>query len=163
MESLILYFSRADENYNVGYVEKGNTEIVAEYIQEFTNATLFQVLPAFPYSKDYDTVIEEAKMRQRTHNAPIVKKVEDLKNYDTIYIGTPVYWDALPEEMVTALKNLDFTNKQVKLFVTHEGSGIASIPEQIKEICPSVTISSSIAIVGSHPIESKEEIHKWVS
>ena len=41
--SLIIYFSRADENYAVGYIDKGNTEIVAEYVQKYTDADLFKV------------------------------------------------------------------------------------------------------------------------
>jgi len=41
-KSLIIYFSRADENYSVGYVDKGNTEIAAEYVKEFTNADMFK-------------------------------------------------------------------------------------------------------------------------
>ncbi len=64
-KSLIIYFSRADENYAVGYIDKGNTEILAEYIQEFTNADMFKVEPLVPYSKDYRTCIEEAKHRVR--------------------------------------------------------------------------------------------------
>ena len=45
MKSLIIYFSRADENYAVGYIDKGNTEIVAEYVQELTGADMFKVEP----------------------------------------------------------------------------------------------------------------------
>ena len=55
MKSLIIYFSRADENYAVGYIDKGNTEIVAEYVQELTGADMFKVEPAVPYAKDYKT------------------------------------------------------------------------------------------------------------
>ena len=64
-KSLIIYFSRANENYAVGYIDKGNTEILAEYIQELTNADMFKVEPTVPYSKDYKTCIEEAKHRVR--------------------------------------------------------------------------------------------------
>ena len=60
-KSLIIYFSRADENYSVGYVDKGNTEYIAEYVKEFTNADMFKVEPLIPYSKDYQACIKEAK------------------------------------------------------------------------------------------------------
>ena len=43
-KSLIIYFSRADENYAVGYIDKGNTEVIAEYVQELTNADMFKVV-----------------------------------------------------------------------------------------------------------------------
>ena len=68
-KSLIIYFSRADENYAVGWVDKGNTEIVAEFVQELTGADMFKVEPAVPYAADYNTCIQEAK--QRIGNAPI--------------------------------------------------------------------------------------------
>lgn len=62
-KSLIIYFSRADENYTVGYIDKGNTEIVAEYVQELTGADMFKVEPLIPYAADYNTCIKEAKER----------------------------------------------------------------------------------------------------
>ena len=60
-KSLVIYFSRADENYNLGYVDKGNTEYIAEYVRDFTGADLFKVEPEVPYPTDYNTCIEEAK------------------------------------------------------------------------------------------------------
>lgn len=89
-KSLIIYFSRADENYAVGYIDKGNTAYIAEFVQEITNADMFKVEPLVPYSKDYNTCIEEAK--QRVNNAPIKEKLEDITSYEVIYIMTPIYW-----------------------------------------------------------------------
>ena len=82
-KSLIIYYSRADENYSVGYVEKGNTEYVAEYVKEFTNADMFKVEPLVPYSKDYETCIKEAK--ERIGNAPIKEAINDISMYEVIY------------------------------------------------------------------------------
>ena len=67
MKELILYFSRADENYFGGslkYIDKGNTEIVAEKAAAITGADLFKVEPVKPYSADYNTCIEQAKSAQ---------------------------------------------------------------------------------------------------
>ena len=53
MKSIIIYFSRADENYFGGslkYIEKGNTEVIAEFIQDLTGADMFKVEPLVPYS-----------------------------------------------------------------------------------------------------------------
>lgn len=50
-----------------------------------------------------------------------------------IYIGSPVYWNNMPEEMVTVLKDIDFTGKVIRPFTTHEGSGLGNIPNQIKK------------------------------
>ena len=70
-KSLIIYFSRADENYSVGYIDKGNTEVVAEYVRDITGADMFKAEPLVPYAKDYSTCIKEAK--ERIGNAPIKK------------------------------------------------------------------------------------------
>ena len=92
-KSLIIYFSRADENYAVGYIDKGNTEIVAEFVQELTGADMFKVEPVVPYAKDYNTCIREAK--QRIGNAPIKEKPTDISAYDTVFIMSPIYWGHL--------------------------------------------------------------------
>ena len=63
-KSLVIYFFRADENYAVGYIEKGNTEIVAEYIRDIIGADLFKIEGVKRYSADYQTCIEEAKERK---------------------------------------------------------------------------------------------------
>ena len=162
MKSLVIYFSRADENYAVGYINKGNTEVVAEYIRDITGADLFKVEPLIPYAKDYETAIEEAKDRQASHNAPIKENVPDISNYDVIYIGAPVYWGIMPEEMVTALKDLNFAGKTVRPFTTHEGSGLASIPSQIMKICAGANVTNGLAIRGSSVNTSKSIIENWI-
>ena len=161
--SIIIYFSRADENYGVGYTTKGNTEYVAEFIQKNTGADIFKVEPATPYAKDYDTAVEEAKQRQKTHQAPIKAPVPDISKYDTIYIGSPVYWSYMPEELKNALTGLDFTGKTIRLFTTHEGSGLGSIPGQLRDVCPDAKFGKPLAIVGQEASKSEDEVKKWLS
>lgn len=152
--SLIIYFSRADENYAVGYIDKGNTEIVAEYVQKLTNADMFKVEPLVPYAKDYMTCIEEAK--QRIGNAPIKEDIKDISKYKVIYIMSPIYWGTYAPELGTALKNLDFTGKIVRVISTHEGSGLANIVNDIKRICKgAIVLDDAIAIKGSQAKNSK--------
>lgn len=164
-KSIIIYFSRADENYFGGamrYVEKGNTEIIAEYIRDITGGDMFKVEPLEKYSENYMTCIEEAKVRTRTHHAPIKENVPDLSPYEVIYIGAPVYWGGMPEEMFTALKDLDYSGKIIRPFVTHEGSGLSSIPSQLKSICTGATVESGIAITGSTVNSARNKIEDWI-
>lgn len=161
-KSIVIYFSRADENYAVGYIEKGNTEVIAEYIGDIVNCDIFKVEPSIPYSKDYNTCIREAEERQISHNAPITMSVPDLSSYEVIYIGSPVYWNVMPEELVTALSGLDFYGKVVRTFVTHEGSGLGGIPSQIKEICVGAELLNAIAIKGSDVNNAKSKIEEWI-
>ena len=161
-KSLVIYFSRADENYSVGYIDKGNTEVVAEYIKEIVGADLFKVEPLKPYSKDYNTCIEEAKERQANHDAKVKENVPDIKGYEVIYIGSPIYWGDMPEELVTALKDIDFTGKIIRPFTTHEGSGLGNVPNQIKNICEKATVTEGLAIKGSTVGSSKNKVEEWI-
>lgn len=161
MKSLIIYFSRADENYAVGYINKGNTEYVAEYVRDLTNADMFKVEPLIPYAKDYQTCIREAK--ERVGNAPIKEKVPDIAPYDVIYIMSPIYWGTYAPEMETALKDLDFSGKTIRVVTTHEGSGLANTVNDIKRICKGATVlDDAIAIKGTDAINSKDRLEKWV-
>ena len=160
-KSLIIYFSRADENYNVGYINKGNTEVVAEYVKEITNADMFKVEPLVPYAKDYKTAIEEAKMR--IGNAPIKNTINDISEYEIIYVMTPIYWGTYAPEIETALKDLDFTGKTVRIITTHEGSGLASVPNDIKRICKGANVDfNGLAIQGSTVKSSKNKVEEWI-
>ena len=161
-KSLIIYFSRADENYGVGFISKGNTEVIAEDIKELTGADIFKVEPAIPYASDYNTCINEARERQVSHNAPIKEKVPDISSYEVIYIGSPVYCGDMPEELVTALKDINFTGKIIRPFVTHEGSGLANIPSQIKAVCKGAEVTDGLAIKGSLVNSSKDKVEKWI-
>ena len=161
MKSLIIYFSRADENYAVGYIDKGNTEIVAEYVQELTGADMFKVEPEIPYAKDYKTCIEEAK--KRIGNAPIREKPGDISDYDTVFVMSPIYWGTYAPEVETALEGLDFSNKKVRVLCTHEGSGLSGMPADVKKMCKGADVETTgLAIKGSQAKESKDKVKAWL-
>ena len=158
---LIIYFSRADENYAVGWIDKGNTEIVAEFVQELTGADMFKVEPTVPYAKDYNTCIREAK--QRIGNAPIKEKLTDISAYDTVYVMSPIYWGTYAPEIETALEGLDFKGKYVRVVCTHEGSGLASMPSDVKKMCKGADVDlNGLAIVGSQAKNSKQKVTDWI-
>ncbi len=163
-KSLIIYFSRADENYfggSIKYVEKGNTEYIAEYVKEFTNADVFKVEPLVPYSEDYTTCTKEAK--ERIGNAPIKEVINDISKYEVIYIMTPIYWGTYAPELETAIKNLDFTNKIIRVVTTHEGSGLANVLKDVRKICVGANVlDDALAIVGSQAKDSKEKVKSWL-
>lgn len=160
-KSLIIYFSRADENYAVGYIDKGNTEIVAEYVRDMTGADMFKAEPLVPYSADYNTCIEEAK--KRVGNAPIKESLTDISAYDTIYIMSPIYWGTYAPELETAIKDLDFTGKKVRVITTHEGSGLASVVRDVKKNCKGAIVDEKgLAIKGSQAKNSKATVERWL-
>ena len=107
MNALIVFFSRADENYFGGsmkYVEVGNTEIAVGHITELTGFDSFKLEMVQPYSADYMTCIDEAKAHLRENARPALKKIPDVSDYDTIILAYPNYWGTMPMAVFSSLK-----------------------------------------------------------
>ena len=166
MSDLVIYFSRAGENYFGGVlknIEKGNTEVIAEYIQEFAGADLFKVEPKVDYPADYMECIDVAKKEQQSDARPEIKEfLEDISGYDTIYIGFPNWWGTLPMPMWTQLEKLDFTGKVVKPFVTHEGSGFGTSKKDLAKLCSGAEIKNGLSIPGADVYDVKSTVEAWI-
>ena len=88
-KALVAFFSRADENYSVGYVDKGNTQIVAEMIADKTGGDLFHIETVEAYPADYQECIEKAKSELEANARPAIKGDVNVEDYDVIYLGYP--------------------------------------------------------------------------
>ena len=165
MSSIVIYFSRSGENYFGGQlknIEKGNTEVIAEYIKDLTDAELFKVEPASAYPEDYMECIDVAKKEQQNDERPELKQyLDDISSYDTIYIGFPNWWGTLPMPMWTQLEKLDFSGKTVKAFVTHEGSGFGSSERDLKKLCSGAEIKKGLSVPGGNVYDVKDTVKVW--
>lgn len=85
-----------------------------------------------------------------------------ISDYDVIYIGGPIYWGTFPQPMFTELKRLDFENKIIMPFSTHEGSGLASIVKDIKKYAQNADIKQGLAITESTVNKSKQLVENWI-
>lgn len=163
-KSLVIYFSRSGENYAVGYIDKGNTEVIAEYIRDITNADLFKTEPAKPYSSNYKQCCREALEEKKQNIRPKLKNyLTDISEYKTIYIGFPIYFGTMPACMLTQLEKLDFTGKNIKVFTTHEGSGLGNAVADVKNVCKGADVTDSIAIQGKTVYSAKAQIEAWIN
>lgn len=166
MSSLVIYFSRSGENYFAGElknIEKGNTEVIAEYIQEIDNADLFKVETVIEYPLSYMECIDVAKKEQQVAARPKIKEtLDNIDAYDTIYIGFPNWWGTLPMAMFTQLEQLDFTGKVVKPFVTHEGSGFGSSLKDLDKLCSGAEINGGLSIPGANVADAKDTVRAWI-
>ena len=167
MSSLIIYFSRSGENYFGGElknIEKGNTEVIAEYIQEFTGADLFKVEPAVDYPESYMECTDIARKEKENNARPDVKeKLDNIDGYKTIYIGFPNWWGTLPMPMLTQLEQLNFEGKIVKPFVTHEGSGFGSSKKDLEKSCSGAEIKKELSVPGADVYTAKDIVNSWVN
>ena len=146
---LVAYFSRTGEEYSVGHITKGNTAIVAELIAQKTDADLFEIKPATPYPDEYKACTELAKTELNTNARPaLAANIDNLAQYDTIFIGYPIWWGAVPRVVMTFLESGDFSGKKIIPFCTHGGSGLANTEREIKDACPNSQVLDGLAIVG---------------
>ena len=164
---LVVYFSRTVEQYTVGVIDKGNTAIVAEMIAERTGADLFEILPADDhYPTTYNELTDVAKKEQIDNARPAyADDVPDLAAYDTIFIGSPVWWGDWPmimytffEENVSAL-----SGKTLVPFSTHEGSGLAGFDRKLASACPDSTILKGLANRGNDCQNRQDSVRKAVN
>lgn len=166
MSDLIIYFSRAGENYFGGElkdVDKGNTEVIAEYIREFTGADVFRVRELNEYPHEYIKCTEVAKKEFESGARPDLKEcLEDISQYDTIYVGFPNWWGTMPMVMFTQLEKLDFNGKTVKPFVTHEGSEFGNSIKDLNKICTGAEIKKGLSVPGTGVHEAKNKVEIWV-
>ena len=159
---LVAYFSRADENYGVGYIEKGNTEIIAEMIAEETGGELFHIERETPYPAAYDECTEEAKKELDDNARPALAEDKDISEYEVIYLGFPVWWGEMPMPVYTFLEGHDFSGKTVIPFCTHAGSGLSGTEKSIESVCAGSEILGGLSIKGEDAQNSQDKAREIV-
>lgn len=162
----ILVFSRADENYQVGVIEVGNTMKVAQAIEQKTGADLFELVPVEAYPKEYQACCDQAKAEQAQNARPAIADIPDLTDYDLIYLGFPCWWGDLPMPVYTAIEAIDWNGKGIAPFCTHEGSGGDAMFAKLASVCKGATVLEGLAMTGS--VAQKEattvdsNVDKWL-
>lgn len=160
---LVAYFSRAGENYHVGTVEKGNTQIMAEMIAEETGGTLFKIETVNPYPASYDACTDVAKQEQNDNARPALNAtIDNFSDYDIILLGYPIWWGDMPMAMYTFLESYDFSGKTILPFNTHEGSGNAGTMSKIRSAAPQATVLDGLAVQGKTAQESRDSTKKTI-
>ena len=161
---LVAYFSRAGENYGVGVIEKGNTEIIAKMIAEKTSGDLFRIESVNAYPSGYDDCTEVAKKEKNSNARPgLTGSVTDFDDYDVIYLGYPIWWGEMPMPVYTFLESYDFSGKTIIPFCTHAGSGLSGTVSSIQTACSGATVRDGFAIAGTTAQTDRESAEKQVS
>ena len=177
---LIAYVSRAGENYNVGvtdpdsasaayagYIEKGNTQIVAETLAELTGGDLYQITTVEPYPDDYASMLTRAQEELDADARPeLAGDLPNLEDYDVIMIGYPIWHAATPRPVLTFLESYDLSGKRLIPFNTHEGSGQGRTVSEITASAPNAEMLEGIAIQGKvaqeDDIRTRELLTEWL-
>ena len=163
---LVAYFSLTGEQYEVGVIEKGNTEIVAEMIAEATGADTFKIESTEEYPTTYDGLLDVSQ-NEKDNSPEISGTVDNMDGYDTIFLGYPIWWGDTPTIIKVFLQSYDFSGKTIMPLCTHGGSGLSGTDGTIRDLCPDSTVGEGLAIRGSTAQNdrdsARESVTEWLS
>ena len=162
-KTLVVFFSHAGDNYSVGNIKVGNTKIVADYISEITGADQFEIKTSKYDGMAYRPLCDLAKEEQQNGELPPFDgEPGDLSQYDTVFIGGPVWWGTYPQVMFTFFKKYDLNGKTIIPFTTHEGSGLGRCVDDVKKAYPKATVTREFSMYGHDVREGKGRVEKWL-
>lgn len=167
MKTLIAYFSHTGENIEDNMVqiyEKGNTEVVAEKIQALTGADLYKIEEAVAYPYSYHECSMRARREYEYNEIPELKdKVGlDMNQYDTIYLGFPIWYRSYPRTISAFLAKYDFSGKTIKPFCTNDEGFFGISLLELQSALNNANVKEGIAIRGCMVNSSDERIKKFV-
>ena len=172
---LVVYFTRADNieipddidavtSASLNKIDGeivGCTEIVANVIHKKVGGDIISIEAEELYPTSYDEHVEQADREIDRKARPAVKtQIADFDKYDTVYIGTPIWWGKMPMPMYTFIESYNFDGKTVIPFTTHRGSGMGDVREEIENLMPNANVKQGFAVNGDSAANAKDEILK---
>lgn len=151
-KKLVAYFSAS-----------GTTKKAAEHLAKAAGADLFEIKPAVPYSRaDLDWTNKKSRssieMQNPDSRPAIAEQLPNIEDYDTIFIGFPIWWYVAPTIIDTFLESYDFSGKTIIPFATSGGSGMGKTVEVLQALCPTANWKDSKML--NHI--SNTELQNWL-
>ena len=151
-KKLVAYFSAS-----------GITAKVAETLAEATGADIFEIQPEVPYTKadlnwQDKTARSTIEMQNPASRPAIAAKRDNMADYDTIFVGFPIWWYVAPTIINTFLESYDLTGKIIIPFATSGGSGMGKTNEKLMPSCPGAKLLEGKVFKSS---TGKAELAKW--
>ena len=163
---LIAYFSREGNNIvngSIVHLPIGNTEVLANMIQEMTEGDVFYIDTVNSYPEDYTETTEVAQKELYDNARPeLSNHVENMDFYNVIFLGYPNWWGTMPMPVFTFLEEYNFSGKTIIPFCTHEGSGLGHSETDIVKICPQATIQDGLAVWGRDVKNAQNKVSEWL-
>lgn len=160
---LVAYFSRTGDNYAVGNISKGNTHIVADMIAEATGADTFEIKTVKPYPENYRECTEVAKKELANGVRPeLATKVENMKDYDVIFLGYPIWWSDMPMAIYSFMEGYDFKGKTIIPFSTSAGDVLTGKESSITNYAKGAKVLQGLGIEGKRAQENPDSVRPQV-
>ncbi len=150
---LIVYYS----------LRNGNTRIVAEQIQKNVGGDIFRIETVNDYPPVYNDVTKQAKEELESgYRPPLKTKVQNLEEYDIIYLGSPNWWNTIAPAVMTFLESYNFEGKTIVPFITHEGSRLGASVDDIKKLAPRATVLKGLPVRGGDVDKAEPDVQNWL-
>ena len=143
------------------YSYSGNTKTIAEKIGHITGGQLFEIKTIKEYPRNYTDIVNLAKQEKEQDIKPELANKIDISGYDTIFLGTPVWWYTFATPVKTFLSENDFSGKTIIPFCTHGGGGAYSTYSDMEKLCPDAVIKTGFTSYENSAKES--EIEQWIN
>ena len=142
----------------------GSVEYMAKIIEKNTDADVFEIQPLESYGNDFGTVADRALNEQENGILPeLLNHIENLDQYDTIFVGYPVWWYDMPQMMYSFFDEYDFGGKTIIPFNSHGGSGFSGSVQEIAELEPNANVrTDGLTISRTVMASSEENIVNWL-
>ena len=145
---------------------RGSTKWVAEKLANVVEGDLYEIEPEEPYTaEDLDWTNPKSRSsiemkENRSFRPPIKGEEENIENYDTIYLGFPIWWYVAPTIVNTFLESYDFSGKTIIPFATSGSSGMGNTVNELKPSCS----DDAIFIDGKRfpSSVSEDELKSWI-
>ena len=155
MKSSVLYFS-----------VYGTAKLVAEEIARQTGSEIIEINPVVPYDSNrsrYNALARYAKKEHDEDLRPAIKNEIRLENYDTVFIGYPMWWYTFPMIIYTLFDEYDFSGKTIIPFNTHMGSKDGGTYRTIAELEPNAKVLKGLPVEMSEAENGcKDKVKKWI-
>lgn len=150
---LVVYFSWS-----------GNTESVALEIQNQSGADTFRLVPAEPYTDDYDALLDIAQEEQRNGARPVISgSIKNFDSYEVVYLGYPNWWGDMPMILYSFLDDYDLSGKTIVPFVTSGGSGFSNTIHTIESMEPNAEVLDGLSLGSSQTANHSDAVENWLS
>lgn len=169
-KTLIVYFSPANSDTvdaissatpRVGTVS--SVEYVAQLIAANVDADTAKIMPETAYPLPYDDAADHAKQERDDGARPAFMLDVNPEDYDTVFIGYPMWWYEMPMIMQTFFETYDFSGKTIIPFNTHAGSRDGGTYKDIAELEPNATVLDGLAVSGERAGNAEGDVNEWLT
>ena len=141
----------------------GNTEQVAQIIQQETGGDLFEIAPATAYTDDYNELLDIAQQEQSDNARPeLAGQVENWEQYDTIFVGYPNWWSDAPMAVYTFVESYDWSVKTLVPFNTSASGGFGRSLSGLEESASGATILDGLSFTERTLGDAQSEVTTWL-